>query len=100
MVHEFDEEAFMREPVEIEVRQEMQEPPVHDYAVGLLAPMEQSIFIHVGGQDYDVRDLVYRLLRAEQDLQILRADFEGITAELLARVSHLEEDAWMLKGRL
>jgi hypothetical protein len=61
----------MEEPMEIEVKREEQELPVHDNSVCLLAPMEQTVVLHVGGKDYDLRELVYRLLCAEGNLNDL-----------------------------
>lgn len=65
MIKSFDKEAFMSKPVEI---QEVVEIPMHDNRARLLQPMEKSLVLHIGDQDYDVRELVWRLLSAERQL--------------------------------
>ena len=100
MIKGFDKEAFMREPVEIEIKREMQELPVFDNTARLLAPMEQSIVLHVGGQDYDIRELVYRLLRAEGNLNDLQVETSKFIHKMEKVIRRQEEEIQLLKMRL
>lgn len=72
MIKSFNKEEFMSQPAEIKITQEM------EYAYGSRTdspicafPHEQSIVITVGGEDHDVRDLVWRLKCAEANIDQL-----------------------------
>lgn len=78
MIDSFNKEIFMSQPVDIICEQE-----VIDYEMlnGLSRSIlqEQSIIIHVGDADYDLRDLIWRLISAEANVH-----------RLMDRVSALE----------
>lgn len=105
MIDSFDKELFMSQPVDITCEQE-----VVDYEMlsGLSKSIlkEQTVIIHVGDADYDLRDLIWRLCCAEanvdklvdrvnvlerqlnqhEDDVVVQSDFSNIRA----RVDHLE----------
>ena len=47
-----------------------------------------------------MRELIWRLLRTEEELKVLHIDFNGPISELLARVGHLEAQCYDLEKRL
>lgn len=65
MINIFNKEEFFSEPASVQIHEET------SYAKDVLGntvaafPRERAIIINVGGQDYDVRDLVWRLKSAE-----------------------------------
>lgn len=88
MINSFDKEKFMQEPVSIDIQQEVQ------YAYGDLGntavaafPTGQSIILHVGEKDYDVRDLVRRLLEAEYNIY----DLQHHISQLYAQIDELKQ---------
>ena len=88
MINSFDLENFMQEPVSIDIQQEVQ------YAYGDLSnnpvaafPMERSVVLHIGERDYDVRDLVQRLLEAERNI----CDLQHHIAQLYAAIDELKQ---------
>lgn len=87
MINSFDKENFMQEPTSIDIQQEVQ------YAYGNLGntavaafPMEQSVVLHIGERDYDVRELVYRLIEAEHNIY----DLQHHIAQLYAAIDELK----------
>ena len=70
MIDSFDKEIFMSQPVDITCEQE-----VIDYEMlsGLPRSIlrEQTIIIHIGDADYDLRDLIWRLISAEANVDKL-----------------------------
>lgn len=88
MIEYFDKEEFMKAPISATIEQEI------EYAVcgrgNRVNPwqsQEQSIVLHIGDHDYDVRDLVYRLLRAEGEVMMLMDK----VADLQTHVQVLED---------
>lgn len=92
MINSFDLEKFMQEqeqePVSIEFQQEVQ------YAYGDLSntavaafPMERSVVLHIGERDYDVRELVNRLLVAEHNIY----DLQSRVSQLYAQIDELKQ---------
>ena len=71
MIEYFDKEEFMKAPVELRSVTETQN--VLGPRGNVIMPLiqEQSVVLHIGDRDYDVRDLVYRLLRAEGEVAML-----------------------------
>lgn len=71
MIEYFDKEEFMKAPVELHSVTETYDVlgPRNDVIMPFIG--EQSIVLHIGGRDYDIRDLVYRLLRAEGEVMAL-----------------------------
>lgn len=71
MIEYFDKEEFMSQPVQVEISQE------ESYACDTLGntmaafPIEQTVVINVGGEEHDVRDLVWRLKCAETNIDQL-----------------------------
>lgn len=68
MIEHFDKEEFMKAPTFATIEQEIEYTGCD---ARFLQPQEQSIMLHIGDRDYDVRDLVYRLLRAEDEVMTL-----------------------------
>ena len=88
MINSFDLEKFMQEPVSIDIQQEVQ------YAYGNLGnntvaafPTGQSIVLHIGERDYDVRELVQRLLEAEYNIY----DLQHHISQLYAAIDELKQ---------
>ena len=71
MIKSFDKEEFMSMPAWVEVSQE--ETYARDTFGNTIAafPTGQSVVINVGGEEYDVRDLVWRLKCAEANIDDL-----------------------------
>lgn len=77
-----------QEPVSIEFQQEVQ------YAYGDLGntavaafPMERSVVLHIGERDYDVRELVNRLIEAEYNIY----DLQSRVGQLCAQIDELKQ---------
>ena len=68
MIECFDKEEFMKAPVELHSVTETYEASGPHGSVIMPFIKEQSFVLCIGGRDYDVRDLVYRLLRAESEV--------------------------------
>ena len=72
MIEYFDKEDFMKAPTFVTIEQETEYAVCNrDSKVMPWQPQEPSIVLHIGDRDYDVRDLVYRLLRAEGEVMML-----------------------------
>ena len=71
MIKSFNKEEFMSQPVTVEMSQETEY--AYDSLGNTIAafPHEKSIIINVGGEDHDVRDLVWRLKCAEANIDQL-----------------------------
>ena len=65
MIECFDKEEFMKAPVELHSVTETYDVLGPRNNVIMPFIKEQSVVLHIGDRDYDIRDLVYRLLRAE-----------------------------------
>lgn len=86
MIEYYNKDEFMTTPVEllsITETQSAQDP--RGNVVSLL--QKESMVLHIGDHEYDVRDLVYRLLRAECDTMALMET----VADLQAKVEVLEK---------
>lgn len=83
----------MRQPLSVDITQELQY--ARDCRGNTVAafPTEQTIMITVGGQEYDVKELVWRLLRAESATY----DLQTHVAQLLHRIEELERDNFKLR---
>ena len=68
MIKSFNKEEFMSQPVQVEISQE--ESYAYDTLGNTIAafPTGRTVVINVGGEDYDVRDLVWRLKCAEANI--------------------------------
>ena len=71
MIEYFDKEEFMKAPVEFHSVTETYDVLGPRNNVIMPFMKEQSIVLHIGDRDYDIRDLVYRLLRAEGEVMAL-----------------------------
>ena len=72
MIEYFDKEEFMKAPLFATIEQDTQYAVCgRESKVISLRSQEPSIVLHIGDRDYDVRDLVYRLLRAEGEVMML-----------------------------
>ena len=100
MVKGFDKEEFMKNYAEIRVDRIASDDDLLCNQACVVRPPEQTLVIHVNGEDYDVRELIWRLLRTEEELKVLHIDFNGPISELLARVGHLEAQCYDLEKRL
>ena len=71
MIEHFDKEEFMKAPVELYSVTETYDVlgPRNNIIMPLMK--EESVVLHIGNRDYDIRDLVYRLLRAEGEVMAL-----------------------------
>ena len=88
MIEYFDKEEFMKAPIFATIEQETQYAVVgRDDRVRPWQSQEQGIVLHIGDRDYDVRDLVYRLLRAEGEVMALMEK----VADLQTHVQVLED---------
>lgn len=78
MIECFNKEEFMKAPVFTTIEYAVCDEG--DREKPLLLQEEPGIILHIGDRDYDVRDLVYRLLRAEGEVMVLMekvADLQG-----------------------
>lgn len=89
MIKHFNKDEFMSQPVQVEVSQE--ESYAYDTLGNTIAtfPTRQTIVINVGGEEHDVRDLVWRLKCAEANID-----------QLCSRLSKLDCYCHDLEGRL
>ena len=71
MIKSFNKEEFMSQPVQVEISQE--ETYAYDTLGNTIAafPTGQTVVINVGGEEHDVRDLVWRLKCAEANIDQL-----------------------------
>ena len=87
MIEQFTKEEFMHQPMEVRV-ENTYVPLEANRGCGIIPQaLEQTIVLHVGGQDYDIRDLVWRLHEAEMRI-----------CELADRTTRLEQVAADLKS--
>lgn len=87
MIEYFDKKEFMKAPVELHSVTESYDVLGPRNNVIMPFVQEQSIVLHIGDHDYDVRDLVRRLLRAECDVVALMST----VADLKTQIEVLEE---------
>ena len=88
MIEYFDKEDFMKAPTFVTIEQETEYAVCNrDSKVMPWQPQEPSIVLHIGDRDYDVRDLVYRLWRAEGEVMMLMEK----VADLQTHVQALED---------
>lgn len=89
MIYGFDKEEFMNEPVFATIEQNIMEAigprgnVIHPFAD------EQTIVIHVGGQDYDLRDLIWRIFENERKINTLENQVDtlvGVVTDLKTRL--------------
>lgn len=87
MIECFDKEEFMKAPVEIHSVTETQ--GILGSCGNVIMPFaqEKSIVLHIGDRDYDIKDLVYRLVRAEGEIMALMDKI----ADLQTHVRTLED---------
>lgn len=87
MIEYFDKEEFMKASVELHSVTETQD--VLGPRGNVIMPLikENSFVLHIGDRGYDVRDLVYRLLRAEGEIMALMDK----VADLQTHVQVLED---------
>lgn len=79
MINMFNKEEFFAEPVSVQMHEEVSyAQDAYGNAVAAF-PREQTVIINVGGEDYDIRELVWRLKSAETLLD-----------QLIYRVNDLE----------
>lgn len=82
MIEQFTKEEFMHQPMEVRI-ENTYVPLEADKNCGIIPQtLEQTIVLHVGGEDYDIRDLVWRLHEAEMRI-----------CELADRTTRLEQVA-------
>ena len=87
MIEWYDKEEFMKAPVELHSTTETYDALGPRGNVIMPFVQEQSIVLHIGDRDYDIRDLVYRLLRAEGEVMALMDK----VADLQTHVQVLED---------
>lgn len=79
MINMFNKEEFFAQPVSVQMHEEVSyAQDAYGNAVAAF-PHERTIVISVGGEDYDVRELVWRLKSAET-----------LLGQLIYRVNNLE----------
>lgn len=93
MIEYFDKEQFLTEPVTIEVVNDVNDLPLHCDDVRVVRPVEPSICIHVGEYDYDVRELIYRLIHAESQIH----DLTSIARAMQDTLANLQADVFNIK---
>ncbi len=73
MIRGFEREEFIHQPVEVVLRQEEELYALKDRGYDIRPmPQEQTIVISVGGIEYDVRDLIWRIKSTEAEVDMLR----------------------------
>lgn len=71
MIKSFNKEEFMSQPVQVEISQDTEYAQnIHGNTIAAF-PTGQTVVINVGGEEYDVRDLVWRLKCAEANIDQL-----------------------------
>lgn len=90
MIDSFEKERFMHEPVEITLERDCSTA----YAYGNYKVAEfvndQTVILNIGGNNYDVRDLIWRVFESERmvnDLNTRLFDLEKKYEELKGRVA-------------
>ena len=79
MIYVFDKEEFMNQPVFATIEQNIMEAiDPRGNVIHPFADNEQSIVIHVGGNDYDVRDLVWRIFENESRINTLENQVDAL----------------------
>ena len=68
MIHPFDREEFINSPMTIQSICKSSDLGPLEYERQTIRPPERSLVISICGMDYDVRELVWRLLRAEDQI--------------------------------
>ena len=68
MIHPFDREEFIHSPMTIRLERKSPSLESLDHGRQSMRPPEETIVISVCGMDYDLRELVWRLLRAEDQI--------------------------------
>lgn len=91
MIKGFDYEEFISQPISIDITQEMQYARRGNTIAAF--PTERSIMINIGGKDYDVKDLIWRLERAEAATY----DLQALCAQLFHRIEELEQDRFKIR---
>ena len=71
MIKSFNKEEFMSQPVQVEISQDTEYAQnIHGNTIAVF-PTGQTVVINVGGEEHDVRDLVWRLKCAEANIDQL-----------------------------
>jgi hypothetical protein len=72
----------MHQPAEIKIERETQD--IMDLAGNRILgfPQEQTLVICVGGKDYDIRDLVWRIMRADREVFDLQNKVEALEEKM------------------
>lgn len=68
MIHPFDREEFINSPMTIQSTCKSSDLGPLEHERLTVRPLERSLIINICGMDYDVRELVWRLLRAEDQI--------------------------------
>ena len=68
MIHPFDREEFINSPMTIRVARKSPDLELLEHGKQTIHRQEESLVINICGMDYDVRELVWRLLRAEDQI--------------------------------
>ena len=89
MIDSFEKERFMHEPIEISLERDYCE--AYGYGNHKITEFinDQTIVLNIGGNTYDVRDLIWRLFESERMIH-----------DLNTRLLNLEKDCEELKGRV
>lgn len=100
MIEQFTKEEFMHQPMEVRI-ENTYVPLETDRNCGIMPQaLEQTIVLHVGGEDYDIRDLVWRLHEAEMricELADRTTRLEQVTADLKSIDTSVEFDQCIRK---
>ena len=87
MIEYYNKDEFLSAPIEITSIKEIFDAIDMSGRVIMPFVQEQSLVLHIGDRDYDVRDLVYRLLRAEGEVMALMEK----VADLQTHIQVLED---------
>ena len=68
MIHPFDREEFVTSPMTIRIARKSPDLELLEHEKQTIHRQEKSLVINICGMDYDVRELVWRLLRAEDQI--------------------------------
>ena len=82
MIECYTKEDFMRQPIEVTAIRETCDAIDIGGRVIMPFPQEQTILLHVGGSEYDIRDLVWRIVRADREVFDLQTKVEALEEKM------------------
>lgn len=98
MIDSFEKERFMHEPIEVTIERDYFEACAYGNNKVAEFVNDQTIILNIGGNNYDVRDLIWRLFESERMVNDLNTRLFNLEND--TRVLNLENDYEELKGRV